>query len=278
MKPVQIIVLGFIALNSCILCLAQPSTTSQRPNTAAETSTPAATAPEVAESPHRPSSAATPMNEFQQKLWIALWGALAGGFMSLIVTLSATIALPRLRRWNLTRQISITQDPPHNGNARFGVANAGFWTIADAMLYLYLDIREQDVLPPPDGFQAHIAPGRFVPLRDSGEQLRWSVSPNPMKVDILAKENQPFSPCVIRADFIIIPSESGWGGPSRPEGPASVARVFLRRKVYTGRLTVVTADTNGHIYDVRIDPYSALVPCTIARRRKNLRIEGALEF
>jgi len=102
--------------------------------------------------------------------------------MSLLVSLLTLIALPRIRRSNLTRR-----DQPHNGHARFGVANGGFWTISDAMLYLHFDIQEQDVRPPPDGLQAHIAPGRFVPLRDSGEQLCWSVTPNPMKVDILGK-------------------------------------------------------------------------------------------
>lgn len=72
------------------------------------------------------------MNEFEQKVWIALWGALAGGLMSLLVTLLSLVALPRLRRWNLTQHTSITTDLPHMGHARLRVVNGGFWTINDA--------------------------------------------------------------------------------------------------------------------------------------------------
>jgi hypothetical protein len=147
------------------------------------------------------------MNEFEQKVWIALWGVLAGGFMSLLITVLSLVALPRLRRWNLTRRISIATDPPHLDHVRLRVVNGGFWTINDAMLYLHLDIQEQDALSPPAGLAAYIAPGQFVPFADSGEQLCWSVSPNPIKVAILAKERQPFSPCRITADYILIPSE-----------------------------------------------------------------------
>jgi hypothetical protein len=96
------------------------------------------------------------------------------------------------------------------------------------MLYLYLDIQEEDTLLPPAGILTWIRPGQFVPLSDSGEQLCWSVAPNPMKVVIFAKERQPFSPCRITPDYILIPSESGW--------PPKMARVLLRRRVYSGML------------------------------------------
>jgi hypothetical protein len=196
------------------------------------------------------------MSEYEQKVLVALLGALAGGFMSLLINLLMIVFFPRLRRWNSTRKLSIITDPPHNGNARFRVVNGGYWTVSDATLYLQLDMQEEDVLPPPNGISVHIAPGRFVPL--DGDQLCWSIRApmmNPMKVAILAKERQPFSPCQIHADGILIPTEEGW--------PPAHARVFLRRRVYTGRLTLVSADTDARAFRIRIDPDSRAQPCLI---------------
>jgi hypothetical protein len=202
------------------------------------------------------------VDQLHPNLTVALWAALVAAVASLLINLLVAVILPRLRRRNLTRKIRITRDQPHDGNARFSVKNGGFWTVADAMLYLYLEIHEQDVLHQ-QGIQTHIAPGRFVPFRDSGEQLCWSVTPNPMKVDILAKENQPFSPCHIDHNYILIPSESGWGGPVPHGFPPSVARVILARRVYVGRLTLVSADTDARRFNVRIDPESIAAPCVI---------------
>src|SRR5207247_277565 len=149
------------------------------------------------------------MDNFSARLYAAIWGAVTGGFISLLVNLLFNIALPRVRRWNLTRRISIVAEPPHHGHARFRVINGGYWTINDAILYLSLDIQEQDTKPSPYTFlTAHIYPGRFVPL--SGDPLCWSVrSPilNPMRVAIFAKERQPFSPCKVESNCIVIPSE-----------------------------------------------------------------------
>jgi hypothetical protein len=110
-----------------------------------------------------------------------------------------------MRRWNLTRKISIVADPTHGGHARFRVVNGGYWTITDAMLYLSLNISPEDVLPPPNGCRAHIEPKRFAPI--SGDQMCWSVRhpvPNPMRVPIYAKERQPFSLCHAQGDRITI--------------------------------------------------------------------------
>jgi hypothetical protein len=198
------------------------------------------------------------MTDFEQKLYVALWGAIAGGLMSLMVNLLFGIAFPRFRRWSLTRQISIVTDPPHGGHARFRVVNGGYWTIQDATLYIDLDFQEKDTMHPPyTGGTAHIEPTRFVPLR--GDQLCWSVrspTPNPMKVAIFAKERQPFSPCYIEPTFITIPSEDGWSH-------GATRRVFLRPKRYTGTLKLVSADTDARYFSIVIDPSSASTPCTV---------------
>lgn len=202
----------------------------------------------------------TPMTpDLEQKLLVALLGALAGGLMGLITSLLTNVFLPRLRRWNLTRKLSITCDPPHNGYARFRVVNGGYWTVTDAMLYLDLDIRQEDALPPPMDTRVHLAPGRFVPLTEG--QLCWSVrtpTANPMKVAILAKERQAFSLCQIRDDGILIPTEEGW--------PPAHARVLLRRQPYSGRLKLVSADTNARTFSVHIDPENLLQPCTVSAK------------
>jgi len=193
----------------------------------------------------------------------AIWGAITGGFMGLLVSLISDIALPRIRRWNLTREISILRDLPHEGFARFRVVNNGFWTINDAMLYIALDICKEDTVlghfacnPSDLRFIAHIEPHRFVPL--TGDQLCWNVrdpKPNPMKVSILAKERQPFSLCHI-GQCITIPSEEGWP-------PSNHARVFLQRKTYKGWLKFVSADTDARYFRIEINPDSADCPCTI---------------
>jgi len=193
------------------------------------------------------------MSDSEQKVWLLIVAAVVGGGVSLLVNLVMLVLLPRLRRWNLTRKLSIVTDPPHEGNARFRVVNGGYWTISDAILYIQLDFEESDTLPATPDLRLWIAPGRFVPM--SGDQLCWSVSPNPMKVDILAKERQPFSPCKIVPGGILIPAEGGW--------PPAIARVLLKRRVYTGQLTFVSADTDARIFRVRIDPNSQLSPCTI---------------
>jgi hypothetical protein len=199
------------------------------------------------------------MTDFEQKIQLAIWGALAGGFVSVLVNLLFTVLAPRLRRWNLTRHVSILPDPTHGGHARFRVINGGYWTISEAMLYLSLDASPEDVLPVPNGWRAHIEPHRFVPV--SGDQMCWSVRnpvPNPMKVSIYAKERQPFSLCHIENDRITIPSEEGWP-------PVGHARVLLRRRRYTGVLKLVSADTNGCYFGVTIDPNAQLIPATIER-------------
>jgi hypothetical protein len=187
------------------------------------------------------------------KLWMLLAAGAIGGLVSLLVNIFTNVYLPTIRRRRLTKQIAIGTDPPHDGHARHRAINGGFWTINEAILYLQLDFVEADTLQPPQGINVYIRPGSFVPL--SQEQLCWSVFPNPMKVSVLAKEEQPFSPCKIRQDGILIPSERGW--------PSGIARVFLRRQPYTGRLKIVSADTDARWFQVRIDPDNTDNPCTI---------------
>ena len=189
----------------------------------------------------------------KERLWMLVAAGGIGGFASLLVTIFANVWLPTIRRRRLTSQMAIRTDPPHYGHARHRLINGGFWTISDALLYLQLEFVEADTLQPPEGINVYIRPGGFVPL--SQEQLCWSVFPNPMKVSVFAKEEQPFSLCRIRQDGILIPSEQGW--------PPQISRVFLRRRVYNGRLKVVSADTDARWFRVTIDPDNADNPCTI---------------
>ncbi|PYK28990.1 MAG: hypothetical protein DME59_00900 [Verrucomicrobia bacterium] len=68
-------------------------------------------------------------------------------------------------------------------------------------------------------------------------------------------KRQPFSPFKILPAGILIPAERGW--------PPEIARVLLKRRVYTGQLRFVSADTDARIFRVRIDPDSKNSPCTI---------------
>jgi hypothetical protein len=187
----------------------------------------------------------------------AAWGGLFGFLTSLIFN----VCLPSIRRWWLTQSINVTVDQTQCNHARCRVSNAGYWTVKNAIIYLRLPFTKGETLDPPPGHQAHIRPDNFVPLDE--EQLCWSVrSPavNPMKVDIYAKERQPFSPCALTdpGDAIIIPSEDGWH-PTGPKEP--VKRVFLRRKNYAGFLKVVSEDTNGRFFRINItaEPFGARI-------------------
>jgi hypothetical protein len=185
-------------------------------------------------------------DDFQTKLELALWGAMAGGVVSLLVNLF----LPWLRRLRLTHALSIEIDPPHGPIARLRVKNGGYWTIKDAIVYIALDFSCNDVITPPSGRAAFITPDDFVPLE--GDQLCWSVrfpTPNPVKVDIFAKERQPICPCIIDANHIAIPSEEQ----GRADGKQ---RVFLRRRRYDGQLKLVSADTDARYFSITIDPDS----------------------
>jgi hypothetical protein len=186
--------------------------------------------------------------------------AIVAGFVSLLVYLVTNEFFPRIRRFRLTQEIHIVSDPPHYGNVRFRVVNNGHWTIHDAVLYLELIITADDTLEPAFGYSAWITPKNFVPL--SHEQLCWSVLPNPMKVSIFAKEKQPFSPCKIQPDKIVIPTETGWPTPDTTE-PGVRARVFLKRHKYQGSITLVSDDTYARHFKLSIDPDSTAAPCTI---------------
>jgi hypothetical protein len=192
--------------------------------------------------------------DFQTKLGLAVWGAVAGGVVSLLINFFS----PWFRRWNLTRRIAIDIDPPHGPITRIRVTNRGYWTVKDAIVYMALDFSSDDVLPPPSGREAFITPEYFVPME--GEQLCWSVrspTPNPIKADIFAKERQPISPCAIEADRIVIPSEEH----GHEKGKS---RVFLRLRKYAGRLKVVSADTDARYFSIIIDPDDRLQPLRVS--------------
>jgi hypothetical protein len=124
--------------------------------------------------------------------------------------------------------------------------------VKNAIIYITLPFNTKDTVLPPPGHNAFIRPDNFVPLE--GDQLCWSVRApivNPMKVDIYAKERQPFSPCAFINDKIVIPSEEGWPCPS---STAPNMRVFLKRGRYTSVLKVVSEDADARFFEITIDP------------------------
>jgi hypothetical protein len=201
-------------------------------------------------------------SDWESKIYEACWGAAAGGGASLVLY----FLQPIIMRWSLTRQISVYPEEIHGSHKRCRVCNRGYWTVAQAMIYIALDYDlENDIITPPKGEDAFVNPNHRIPLR--GDQLCWSVrSPtvNPMKVDIFAKERQPFSPCDIRGDCVMIPSEEGWEFPK--DGSPRKARVFLRRRrqPYTGFLKIVSADTDACFFRISIDPDKEPRPIEIA--------------
>jgi len=198
----------------------------------------------------------THMDDNHQNLSAVWAGALAGGLVSFIVNWLFSIVLPWCRRFRLTRNISIIGELPQDGLLRCRVINGGQWTINDATLYVDLDCKLEDTLPA--NGRAFIGREHFVPL--SGDQLCWSVrspKPNPMRVSLFAKERQAFILCHIGKEFITIPSEEGWSNPN------GTVRVFLHPQRYTGRLKLVSADTDARYFSFVIDPDLADKPCAI---------------
>ena len=165
--------------------------------------------------------------DLQSKLQLALWGAAAGGVVSIVVNLFLSAFVPRASRWNLTRHLRVYAEAPHGTYARCRVFNGGYWTIGQAMAYLSLEYTKEDVIDPPPDNEAFIRPDCFIPL--SEDQLCWSVrapDKNPMKVDIFAKEKQPLALCTIDGQIISIPSEEGWATPESQgfRAPESIFR------------------------------------------------------
>jgi hypothetical protein len=201
-------------------------------------------------------------DDFATKVFIATWAAIAGGLVSFITTLILGTLAPRIKRSNLTRRIKVYVEAIHGQHIRCRVYNGGYWTIGQAILYISVEFDSADILPPPAGQDAFIRPDHAVGL--TGDQLVWSVrSPevNPMKVDIYAKERQPFSPYGLHGDMIMIPSEHGWDFPK--EG-VRIARVFLKKKTYFGALKIVSADTNARYFNIEIQPDDVDKPIVIS--------------
>jgi hypothetical protein len=188
-------------------------------------------------------------DDLHTKLLIALLAAIFGGIIGGLVNF---VLLPRYKRCSLTKGIEVYQIEPQGNVIRFRVYNRGYWTIAQAVIYITLDSKNDDVVSPPNNHDAFIKPGDNIPLE--GDQLCWSVrwpKVNPMKVDIYAKERQPFSLCDVVDDKIMIPSEEGWD--MQKAGPRR-ARIFLRRKKYCGAIKIVTADTDARFFHITIKP------------------------
>jgi hypothetical protein len=88
----------------------------------------------------------------------ALLGAVTGGLMSFCVFRFMNAALPRLRRWNLTRKLTVRPGLAHIGNITCEVHNGGFWTMEDAVGYALIEYDQQDVVTGPAEYEAHVTP------------------------------------------------------------------------------------------------------------------------
>lgn len=177
-------------------------------------------------------------------------GALAGG----VVSLTTTWFIGFCRRCRLHQKLRIYRPEVHysdktkTGVLTVRVHNCHVLPLTECWAYLSLaNIKDADILSPPDDRRAHIEPNAPFPLQD--ERLCWSVTypiPQSPKVDIYADESQSlqvleFNPS---ANWIGIFSESRM----------SPYRVFLRGdKVYEGSLKIISKETKAKEVAIRID-------------------------
>jgi hypothetical protein len=193
-------------------------------------------------------------NNLGLKFFIPVWSAFFGALFGVIGGLALRVIAFWLKRRHLTKRLNVEPDIPHGRQFRCRVRNGGYWTVKNAIIYITLSFDQNDTCEPPPGHNAIIRPDNFVPLKE--DQLCWSVRApdvNPIKVDIYAKEPQPFSPGALTnpGDMLMIPSEEGW--PRFKDDPLKM-RVFLRRKQYSGYLMIVSEDTNARFFRLDINP------------------------
>ena len=178
------------------------------------------------------------------------------GLVSLVVSVCGTmlthICLPLFKRWRLRSQLKVEVAENHGLHARLRVTNEGSWTVCNATAYLTLDTTRTDILSPTQ-HDAYISPRDFARIEE--QQLHWAVHPNPMRLDICAKERTMLSPCRIHNDYIEILSEN----------PAK-ARAFVTRRRYQGFVKIVSGDIDAVIFDLTIDPENTEVPFSVRRR------------
>ncbi|MGH7989561.1 MAG: hypothetical protein ACREDS_05110 [Limisphaerales bacterium] len=207
----------------------------------------------IAHSSTNQNSASNKEYSIGLKLFTPIWSTFLGTIFGLIVGLTLREIILWLKRKSLTRNLKIEIEPIHGRQFRCRIANGGSSTIKNAVIYIALKIEKDDTQTPPQDHDAIIRPDHFVPLE--GDPLCWSVRApdiNPMKVDIYAKERQPFSPCALTGDdkMLMIPTEEGW---PRFRDDKLKMRVFLRRKSYSGNLKVVSENTNARFFKITID-------------------------
>ena len=191
--------------------------------------------------------------KIQSIIGLSALSAFFGAFFGVVGGLVLRATVFWYRRWDLTRKLQLYSDPTHGRQLRCRVYNGGRWTIRSAVIYVALKFSDKETEEPPPGHSAFIKPDNFVPLE--WDQLCWSVRApvvNPLKVDIYAKEPQPFSPCGLTDDekLVKIPSEEGW---PHPKNEKPTMRVFLRRKDYYGFLKVVSDDTDARYFKITIN-------------------------
>ncbi len=197
--------------------------------------------------------------------------AIVGFFGGIVASLLGNVVLPWIKRFNLSRNLNVYSELAQKGRVRCRVHNQGRWPIEGAMIYLSLYAAKDDVLPPPKDRDAFIKPEDFVPI--AWQQLCWSVaSPtrNPIAVDILAQERQPFSPFIIKEEHIEVPSEEGWfrkieeDEEGQKKKVHSIRRCFLRKRKYKGLLKVVSKDTGARYFPFEFDPEEARKPMVLS--------------
>jgi hypothetical protein len=180
----------------------------------------------------------------------AIWGAIAGGAISIIINALS----PIYKKFHMSKNINLKNLPVDAELSRCRVVNNSWFTIKNAKVYIWLKFVKDDTLQKGKTF---IRPDNFIPLE--GDQLCWQTrvpTINPDKVDIYVQDHQDFGPCRIFEDYIVIPSEEGWEGEKR---------VYLKKKVYSGFLKVVSEDTWARYFEIAIDPTRKQNPLTIEK-------------
>jgi hypothetical protein len=94
------------------------------------------------------------------------------------------------------------------------------------------------------------------PMPPLEDRTCWSLTTNPVSLDVCAGESQAFELCAMapNGDWVAIPSECGY----------EVPRMVLRGdRVYTGYIKVVSSDTWAKSFKFRIDATSPTSKVTV---------------
>lgn len=193
------------------------------------------------------------------------------------IAISVQLAIPYHRRKKLTKRVQLKVLPSLGAQVRIAIKNNCHWPIKDAIVYFQLDVKADDLSSCRLAELIHEIPfvqrDAFVPI--TGNLLVWAIrwpTINPMVASIYAGEEKGLALCEIRRDvnWIVFPSEEGWGF-SKGIGdlPKELQNVLhedkhrsvtaiVKLKEITGKLILVSADTEQREWRFRVDPSAEL--------------------